>query len=190
MKTLLMLSFRAILVHLLNQIFYLKKKHKFCMCGYRFGAGEDIFSLPLTHFQVYHTRGFCSNCQIIEELDELTFMSSLYKLFISGKIIQFFKLGELIQEKIDSVIGFDNFFNDDTFKKNVHLIDVVFDFNEEIFLDYSKGYSLMDWYGNLWSLWDLNEDGTKQFSDNFYFSNFWYAFLFWKSDFPDFKEQE
>ena len=161
------------------------------MCGYGFDLGvENIFSLPPTHFPTCHTKGFCSNCQIIEELDQLTFIPPLYKFFISRKPMQFLKLryySQLIQRKIDSVIGFDNFFNNNLFKRNVHLVNVVFDFNEEAFLDFSRGYSLMDWYGNIWMINDSNEDGIKNFSDIFYFSNFWYALLFWKRDFPDFK---
>ena len=107
-ETPLFLSFRQVLMHLLNQVFYLKKNQKeLCMCGSELGL-IPIFlhcSLPLpTHFRRYHFGGLCSNCLTIERLDELYFFSPLYKFFMNGPrdILHLFNYAKEIQAQIDS----------------------------------------------------------------------------------------
>ena len=191
-KTLLELSFRAILIHLLNQIFYLKKNQPdFCLCEYWFYRRFKSFSeMKLNEKFLYKSKGYCNNCEIIEKLGELDFLSKLYKLFISGKVEHFSKIGEnvsLIQETIEQIISY-NFENDNLFKENVHLIDLVFDFNEEMFRDFSIGVGLHaeEYILHLKTIRERNDDETKKFSDTFYFSNFWFGLLFWKKEYPKF----
>ena len=189
-KTLLELSFRAILIHLLNQIFYLKKNQSdFSLCEYWLYSRIKSFSqMELNERFLYRSKGYCINCDIIEKLSKLDFLSKLYKLFISGKVEQFSKIGEsigLIQEMIEQIISY-NFQNDDLFKENVHLIDLVFDFNEETFQDLSIGLSAEEYIFHLKTIRERNDDGTKKFSDTFYFSNFWFGLLFWKKEYLNF----
>ena len=191
-KILLELSFRAILVHLLNQIFYLKKNQSdFCICEYwlyrQFKSFSEIKLNENGKF-LYRSKGYCSNCEIIEKLGKLDFLPELYKLFISGKVEQLSKIGERvnsIQEMIERIIGY-NFENDDLFKENVYLIDLVFDFNKETFQDLSFGLSAEEYIPHLKTIRERNEDGTKKFSDTFYFSNFWFGLLFWKKEYLNF----
>ena len=100
------LSFRQVLMHLLNQVFYLKKNQKeLCMCGSELGL-IPIFlhcSPPLpTHFRRYHFGGLCSNCQTIERL--VNFFSPLYTFFMNGPrdILQLVNYAKEIQAQIDS----------------------------------------------------------------------------------------
>ena len=192
-KTLLELSFRNILIHLLNQIFYLKKNQSdFCLCEYWLYRRFKSFSeMKLNEKCLYNSKGYCSNCVIIEKLGELDFLPKLYKLFISGKAHHLSKIGEnvsLVQETIEQIICY-NFENDNLFKENVHLIDLVFDFNEEMFRDFCTGFGLHAeeyFILHLKSIKERNDDGTKKFSDTFYFSNFWLGLLFWKKEYPKF----
>ena len=189
-KTLLELSFRSMLIHLLNQIFYLKKNQSdFCLCEYWLYRRIKSFSeMKLDEKFLYRTKGYCSNCYIIEKLGKLDFLPKLYKLFISGKAEQLSKIGEsvsLVQETIEQIISY-NFQNDNLFKENVYLIDLVFDFNEETFQDLSIRLSAEEYILHLKTIRERNDDETKKFSDTFYFSNFWFGLLFWKKEYPKF----
>ena len=156
------------------------------MCEYWLYRRFKSFSeIKLNEKFLYRSKGYCGNCDIIEKLSKLDFLPKLYKLFISGKAEQLSKIGErvsLIQEAIEQIIGY-NFENDDLFKENVYLIDLVFDFNEETFQYLSIGLSAEEYILHLKT---INEDGTKKFSDTFYFSNFWFGLLFWKKEYLNF----
>ena len=147
--------------------------------------------MKLNEKYLYNSKGYCSNCAIIEKLGELDFLPKLYKLFISGKADHLSKTGEnvsLVQETIEQIICY-NFENDNLFKENVHLIDLVFDFNEEMFRDFCTDLGLHAeeyFILNLKSIKERNDDGRKKFSDTFYFSNFWLGLLFWKKEYPKF----
>ena len=187
-KTLLEISFRAILIHLLNQIFHLKKNQSdFCLCEYwlyRRYKSKTIQDSPL----LYHSKGYCSNCQLIEELSKLNFWSELYKLFSSRKVGQLYKIKEkvkLVQDKLDSLVG-GNIGNENLFKNNVYIIDLVFPFNEESFISFSFGLWFEEYILHLKTLKERNEDGTKKFSGTFYFSNFWFALLYWQDEYSSF----
>ena len=75
------LSFRQVLMHLLNQVFYLKKNQKeLCLCRSEIGLLPNFLHCsppPPTHFRRYHFGSLCSNCQTIERLDELYLFSPL-----------------------------------------------------------------------------------------------------------------
>ena len=186
-KTLLELSFRNILIHLLNQIFYLKKNQSdFCLCEYWLYQRFKSFSeMKLNEKYLYNSKGYCSNCAIIEKLGELDFLPKLYNLFISGKADHLSKIGEnvsLVQETIEQIICY-NFENDNLFKENVHLTDLVFDFNEEMFRDFCTGLGLHAeeyFILNLKSIKERNMTEQKDFQILFTFLIFGLDFYFGK----------
>ena len=122
-------------MHLLNQVFYLKKNQKeFCMCGSELGLIPIFLHCsppPATHFRRYHFGGLCSNCQTVERLDELYFFSPLYKFFMNGlrDILKLVNYAKQIQVQIDSRAADFISLHETSFLKNIYLVNVVFNFN-------------------------------------------------------------